>query len=191
MAEHCDKHLAAFLNPLVVASCQHPFPTMCQLAGGIGNVTNGARIGMWNTGTSPLSSVQFYVGDAQQGKSRLTAYISAIIAKTDQKIADMVGQVLDDAALPPGTSKPALTIRSTGMMDFTTTEFFVRGTGDWPMIKEFAELSDDVKEILKDIGARAWYNLTGNIDEAYPFAQGMGWLCCRSVDALLNIGLGL
>ena len=41
LSEHCDEHLASFLRPLIVASCQHALPTMSHLASGFGNVTNG------------------------------------------------------------------------------------------------------------------------------------------------------
>ena len=79
LTEHCDEALAAFVRPLVVASCQDAFPTLCQLAGAFGNLTNGAKVQMWNTGPSPFSTVQLYVGDAQQGKSRPCAYSACVI----------------------------------------------------------------------------------------------------------------
>lgn len=172
MSEHCDEHLASFLSPLVVASCQHPMPTLCLLAGGFGNVTNGAKINMWNTGATPLSTIQFFVGDAQQGKSRLSAYIAAIIDQTDKKLAKLVADFLDGLDLPRGADKPELTIRSTGVMDFTPAEFFVRATGDWNMVKEYPEMS----QLLAELGPRPWKNLTANVDEAYPFMQNMGWM---------------
>ena len=173
MAEHCDEHLSSFLRPLVVASCQHALPTLCQLAGGFGTVTNGANVDMWNTGTTPLSTIQFYVGDAQQGKSRLAAYIAAIISKTDEQISTRVTKFLDELEVPSGCEKlDDLTVRSAGVMDFTLAEFFVRSTGDWNMIKEYPELP----KLLKDIGPRPWMNLTGNVDEAYSFMQAMGWM---------------
>lgn len=172
MLEHCDEHLSSFLRPLVIASCQHALPTMCHLAAGMGNCTNGAKINMWNTGETPLSGIQFYVGDAQQGKSRLAAYIAAIIDKTDEKVSALVSAFLDSVDPPLGEEKPALTVRSTGLMDFTSAEFFVRGAGDWNMIKEYPELV----KLLKALGPRPWMNLTGNVDEAYPFMQAMGWM---------------
>jgi hypothetical protein len=93
LTDHCDEHLASFLRPLVVASCQHPLPTLSHLAAGFGNVTNGAKVDMWNTGGTPLSTIQFYVGDAQQGKSRLAAYVAAIIGKESIFLLWCVSQV--------------------------------------------------------------------------------------------------
>ena len=66
-------------------------------------------------------------------------------------------------------------------MDFTPTEFFVRATGDWNMIKEYPELASQFPEVLTalkeaDVGPRPWMSLTANIDEGYPFMQGMGWM---------------
>jgi hypothetical protein len=171
MSEHCDQHLASFLSPLVVASCQHPLPTLCHLAAGFGNCTNGAKVNMWNTGPSPISSVQLYVGDAQQGKSRLAAYIAAIIEKTDAEVSTLVKEFVDGLHIDD-EDIPDLTVRSTGLMDFTATEFFVRGTGDWNMVKEYPELA----KVLKDLGPRPWMNLIANVDEAYGFAQAMGWM---------------
>ena len=57
-------------------------------------------------------------------------------------------------------------------MDFTPTEFFVRATGYWPMIKEYPE----IMALLKNIGPRPWMNLLGNIDESYPCLQHVGWM---------------
>ena len=172
LADHCDQYLADFLRPLIVASCQHAFPTMTCLAGAFGNVTNGAKVNMWNTGPTPVSGIQFYVGDAQQGKSRLAAYTAAIIGKTDELVAAKVAAFLDALPLPNGAEKPALTVRSTGVMDFTPAEFLVRATGDWNMVKEYPEM----EKLLKDLGPRPWMNLTGNIDEAYGFLQAFGWM---------------
>lgn len=128
---------------------------------------------MWNTGATPLSSIQFYVGDAQQGKSRLAAYSAAVVTKTDECVRKLVQDFLDDMDLPHGYERPSsLTVRSTGVMDFTPAEFFARDAGDWTMIKEYPEMA----KLLADLGPRPWYNLTANVDEAYPFMQQMGWM---------------
>ena len=143
------------------------------LAGAFGNVTNGAKVDMWNTGATPLSSIQFYVGDAQQGKSRLAAISAAIVGTTDECVRKLVQDFLDNMDLPHGYERPtSLTVRSTGVMDFTPAEFFARGAGDWPMVKEFPEMA----KLLAELGPRPWYNLTANVDEAYPFMQQMGWM---------------
>ena len=84
----------------------------------------------------------------------------------------MVATVLDAAALQMGAEKPGVTVRSTGIMDCTPAEFFVRATGDWNMIKEYP----DMVQLLKDIGPRPWMNLIGNVGEAHPFMQAMGWM---------------
>lgn len=171
--DHCTEQLAAFLSPLVAASCQHAFATMSQLAAGFGNVTNGAKIDMWNTGTTPLSTIQFYVGDSQQGKSRLAAFNAAVIGKTDEQVQDLVRKFLINLQLPGGVEKPeSVTVRSTGLMDFTVTEFLARGSGDWPMVKEFPDHS----KALKALGPRPWMSLTANVDEGYPFMQAFGWM---------------
>ena len=99
LAEHFDSRLASFLKPLVFASCQHALPTLYQLAGGIGNATNGAKINMWNTGNTPLSTIQFYVGDSQHGKSRLAAFLAATIGKTDEMVAARVTEMLESGPL--------------------------------------------------------------------------------------------
>lgn len=127
---------------------------------------------MWNTANAPLSTIQFYVGDAQQGKSILAALVAAIIEKTDELVGQRVSTLLDSVDLPPGVDKPSLTVRSTGVMDFTPAEFFVRVTGDWHMIKEYPEMM----QLLAGIGPRPWMNLTANVDETYPFMQAMGWM---------------
>ena len=80
---------------------------------------------MLNTGLTPLSSILLYVGDAQQGKSRLMAYTSAVVEWTDEKFAELLDQFLNAVELPHGSEKPRLTIRSTGFMDITPTELFV------------------------------------------------------------------
>ena len=172
MKDHCDEHLAAFLNPLVVASCQHPLPTMCLVAGGMATVTNGAKVNMWNTGNTPLSTIQFYVGDSQQGKSRLSAYIAAIIGRADEKICGLVSDFLDGVDFGAPADRPSLSVRSCGVMDFTPAEFFARGAGDWNMVKEFAEHAAK----LSELGPRPWMNLSANLDEAYGFMQAMGWM---------------
>ena len=41
------------------------------------------------------------------------------------------------------------------------------------MIKEYAEVVQFLKDLM---GPRPWMNLTGNVDEAYPFMQVMGWM---------------
>ena len=170
---HCDRHLADFVGPFMVASCQHALPTFCHVACGFGYVTNGAKINMRNTGLTPLlSSILLYVGDAQQGESRLKAYTSAVVERTNEKVAELVDQFLNAAELPHGSEKPKRTIRSTGFMDITPTELFVRGTGDWNMIKECSEMA----LLLQDLGPRPWLNLTGSIDEAFPFKHSMGWI---------------
>ena len=120
-----DRHLADFLGPLTVASCQHALPTLCHVACAFGNVTNGAKINMWNTGLTPLTSILLYVGDAQQGKSRLMANTSTVVERTDEKVAELVDQFLNAVQLPHGSEKPKLTIRSTGFMDITPSCSFV------------------------------------------------------------------
>ena len=77
-------------------------------------------------------------------------------------------QFLHSVELPHGSEKPKLTtVRSTGLLDITPTELFVRGTGVWNMIKEYSEVS----LLLQDLGPRPWMNLTRSIDEAFPFMQ--------------------
>ena len=58
---HCDCHL---LGPSWLLRVSMPCP-LCHVACAFGIVTNGARINMWNTGLTPLSSTLLYVGDAQ------------------------------------------------------------------------------------------------------------------------------
>ena len=169
---HCDRRLADFLGPFMVASCQHALPTLCRVACAFGNVTNGAKINMWNTGLTPLSSILLCVGDAQQGKIRLMACTSPVVDRTDEKVAELVDQFLNAVELPHGSEKHKLTIRSTGFMDITPTELFVPGTGDWNMIKEYSEMA----LLLQDLGPRPWMHLTGRIDEAYLFMHSTGWI---------------
>ena len=156
----------------MVASRQQALPTLCHVACAFGHVTNGAKINMWNTGLTPLSSIHLYVGDSQQGKIRLMAYTSAVVGRTDEKVAEPVDQFLNAVELRHGSEKPKLTIRSTGFMDITATELFVRGTGDWNMIKEYSEMA----LLLQDLGPRPWMNLTGSIDQAYALMHSMGWI---------------
>ena len=88
------------------------------------------------TCNSIRSQASNQVGDAQQGKSRLTAYTAAIIGKADEVIAAHVHELLQSVQLPPGMSRPsALPVTTIGMMDFTVTEFFVRTNGDWPQVE--------------------------------------------------------
>ena len=84
---HCDRHMADFLVPLMVASCQHawPLPILCHVACAFGSVTNSAKVNMWNTGFTPLSSTLLYLCDAQQGESRLMAYTVCFRQKDGRK----------------------------------------------------------------------------------------------------------
>eukprot|EP00959_Pyramimonas_sp_CCMP1952_P463255 9484606-Pyramimonas_sp.AAC.2 len=80
-----------------------------------------------------------YGGDAQQGKSRIAAAVSAMIAAADDEIAAVVQERLDSAEPPAGVAaevweskKPRqVTVKTIGMQDFTPTELFARCSGDW------------------------------------------------------------
>ena len=100
------------------------------------------------------------------------AYTSAVVERTDEKVAELVDQFLNAVELPHGSDKPKLTIRSTGFMDITPTELFVRGIGGLNRIKEYSEMA----LLLQDLVPRPWMNLTGGIDAAYPFMHPMGWI---------------
>ena len=148
----------------MVASCQHALTTLCHIACAFGNVTNGAKINMWTTGLTPLSNILLYVGDAQQGKSRLMAYTSAVVERTDEKVAELVDRFL--------FRETQIDHPLDRFMDITPTELFVRGTVDWNMIKEYSEMA----LLLQDLGPRPWMNLTRSIEEAYPLMHSMGWI---------------
>ena len=85
-----------------------------------------------------------YGGDAQQGKSRITAAVAAMIAAADDAIASAVQERLDSAEPPAGvdaqvweSQKPRqVTVKTIGMQDFTPTELFARCSGDWDQIED-------------------------------------------------------
>ena len=104
--EHVPKEIYELLQSLSVCSCQHPFPTLVMLLGCTGGATNGASTELWNATPSPLSSGAWYVGDAQQGKSRLVAYIAGILNGIDEHVALVVKKTLDDLQLTDGEKKP-------------------------------------------------------------------------------------
>ena len=107
-------------------------------------------------------------------KSRLMAYMSAVVEKTDEEVAEVVDQFLSGVELPHGSEKPKLSVR------FTPTDLFVRGTIDWNMIKEYSEMA----LLLQDLGLRPGMNLKRRIDEAYPCIPWVGLRKLREVNNL-------
>lgn len=163
-SEHVPECIRKFTLPLEVGSCQGSFPTTVMMMGAIAGLTNGASINLWTTAPTPLSIPVFYVGDPQQGKSRITAFIAQITAFADEFLAAKVQDQLDAAEAPQHGSKPTrLTVKTIGMMDFTAREFFARSSGDWSQIT--AGDTFDV-ENLAGIQQRAWHALLVNMDEA-------------------------
>ena len=175
LREQCSDELFNFVQPLVVASCQHALPVLASLCAGFGGLTNGAMIEMWNTGQTPVSGTHIYAGDAQQGKSRLASYTAKIISRADERLAHMLQQRLAElqASQASGQAKPPdVTLRSMGMMDFTAAEFWVRCTGNWDQVKDHAEL----QALFPDLPPRVWYTLLLNLDEVYAFLKTMGMM---------------
>eukprot|EP00969_Alexandrium_andersonii_P364738 15464758-Alexandrium_andersonii.AAC.1 len=163
-SEHIPACIRDFTLPLEVSSCQGSFPTTVMFLGALAGLTNGASINLWTTAPTPLSIPVFYVGDPQQGKSRLTAFIAQVTAFADEFLACKVQEQLDTTEAPAGVTKPArLTIKTLGMMDFTAREFFARSSGDWPQMS-----AGDAFDLDSFPGSqpRAWHALLVNIDEA-------------------------
>ena len=176
--EHLPKKLQDLLRPLEVTTCQGPFPVLTVMLAAMAGLNNGANIQLWNAGPTPISAMALYVGDAQQGKSRLTAAVSAMIAAADDEIAGIVQQRLEQMPPPENVNpeewdqkKPKrLTVRTIGMQDFTPTELFARCSGEWPQIKEAPDLMDS----MPDLKPRAWYSTMVNLDEAYSLLGKLG-----------------
>ena len=186
--EHVDKHFSAsehlseklqdLLRPLEVTTCQGPFPVLTVMLATMSGLSNGANIQLWNAGPTPISAMALYAGDAQQGKSRLSAAVSAMIAAADDEIAAVVQQRLEAMAPPGGVIVPGweaqrpkkLTVRTIGMQDFTPTELFARCSGEWAQIKEAPDLIEGVPSLKP----RAWHSTLDNLDEAYSFLGKLG-----------------
>ena len=83
------------------------------------------------------------------------AYTAAMVEKIDEEVCQIVNSFLDSAEVPDGTTRPSLTVQSTGFMDITPAGLFVQGTGDWNMVKEHPEMM----RLLQDLGPRRWMNL--------------------------------
>ena len=85
-------------------------------------------------------------------KARVLSWHTRLLSSKgrNERVAELVDKFLNAAELPHGSEKPKLTIRSTGFMDITPTEFFVRGTSVWNMIKEYSEMALS----LQDLGPR-------------------------------------
>ena len=87
-------------------------------------LNNGANIQLWSAGPTPISAMALCAGDAQQGKSRLTAAVCAMIAAADDKIAGIVQQMPPPENVNPEEwyqQKPKqFTVRTVGVQDFTT-----------------------------------------------------------------------
>ena len=64
-AEHLPPELHNLMQPLRVASCQHPFPTLVMLLGAMGGMTNGAVVQRGSGGVSPVSAAVLNVGFPQ------------------------------------------------------------------------------------------------------------------------------
>ena len=94
--EHLPDVLQKLLRPLEVTTCQHSFPVLTMMLTAMAGLSNGATVQLWNTAPTPVSALALYVGEAQQGKSRLTSAISAIIAAADDSIAAVVQERLTD-----------------------------------------------------------------------------------------------
>ena len=83
-------------------------------------------------------------GDAQQGKSRITAAVSAMFAAADDEIAAAVQERLGFAEPPAGLAAEVgeskklrhVTVKTIGMQDFTPAELFARCSGDWGQIED-------------------------------------------------------
>ena len=115
-------------------------------------------------GVSPLSAAVLDVGFPQQGKSRLTAYISSIVAVADTYIAQLAQEKLNKAREDGQTDLPAaLTVDSIGMQSVTLPEIFYRCSPDWPQTEEAQMLHH------RDIPSRACRSMILNMDEGYEF----------------------
>lgn len=177
-SEHLSDKLQALLRPLEVTTCQGAYPVLTVLMATMSGLSNGASIQLWNAGPTPISAMVLYAGDAQQGKSRLTAAVSSMIAAADEEIAAIVQQRLESLPPPEGVepaewegAKPKkLTVRTIGMQDFTPTELFARCSGEWAQIKEAPDLMDSVPGLKP----RAWFSTLVNLDEAYSFLGKIG-----------------
>ena len=84
-------------------------------------------------GVSLLSAAVLDVGFPQQGKSRLTAYISSIVALADTYIAQLAQEKLSESREDGQADLPAaLTVHSIGMQSVTMPELFYWCSPDWP-----------------------------------------------------------
>ena len=111
-----------------------------------------------------LSSGAFFVGDPQQGKSRLHGYIAGVLAAVDEYVADLAQQKLDSLDMTENLRKPSsLTVNSIGFQSITMAELFARCNGDWPLVEEFPTW-------------KLWFSRIGNLDEAYELLKDLG-LC--------------
>ena len=170
-AEHLPQELQSLLQPIEVATCQGAFPVLVMTVGSFAGLTNGAQVQMWSAAPTPISVGALYVGDAQQGKSRLSTLASGTITAADEIVASLAQSLLDNADAPDGDRKPSrVTVRFIGMMDFTPLELFVRCSGDWPQVKEAPDLD------LPGLENRLWYSMLVNLDESYSFLQSMGMI---------------
>ena len=139
-SEHLPESLQKLLRPLEVTTCQGPFPVLTMVLASMAGLTNGATVQLWSAGPTPISAMASYGGDAQQGKSRLTAAVSAMNAAADEAITDIVHARLDAMPAEQGVEKPTkLTVQTIGLQDFTPTELFARCSGDWEQIKDQRE----------------------------------------------------
>ena len=162
--EHMPKELYDLLQPLVVSSCQHPLPTLVMLLGAMGGVTNGAMMELWSKDPTPLSGGAFYVGDSQQGKSRLNGYVSHLVSAIDDFVANIVKNKLDAFVPAEGMAKPkSVKVKTVGVYSLTMPEFFARCNGDWPQVEDWPE---EIK--------RFWWSTVANLDEAYEFLRELG-----------------
>ena len=153
---------------------QGPFFVLTVMLAAMAGLNNGANIQIWSAGPTPIFAMGLYAGDAQQGNSRLTAAVCAMIAAADDKIAGIVQQMH-----PPENVNPEewcqqmpkqFTVRTVGVQDFTPPEPFARCSGEWPQIKEAPDLMDSMPHLKP----RAWYSAMVNLDEAYSFLGKIG-----------------
>ena len=115
-------------------------------------------------GVSPLSAAVLDVGFPQQGKSRLTAYISSTVALADTYIAQLAQEKLSESREDGQAYLPAaLTVHSIGMQSVTMPEFFYWCSPDWPQTEEAQMLHH------RDIPSRACRSMILNMDEGYEF----------------------
>ena len=169
--EHLSKELRELLRPLEVTTCQGPFLVLTVMLAAMAGLNNGANIQLWSARPTPISAMALYAGDAQQGKSWLTAAVCAMIAAADDEIAGIVQQMPPPENVNPEEGyQQKFTVRSVGMQDFTPPEPFARCSREWPQIKE----APDLMNSMPHLKPRPWYSTTVNLDKAYSFLGKIG-----------------